>query len=261
MKQDLKVTVVGCGGSTGVPDIFGDWGDCDPNNPKNHRTRNALYVEKGETNFLVDCGPDVRMQMGSLPNPPQTLTGLLLTHIHPDHTCGFYEMRSYAKNSPEGILNIYSHERCLQEMETAYPFMFFEKPHYPRAIIPNIIKEGRYEIGDITLDVIEMDHGNCKTLGYIFDEKIAYCTDVKIIADKDLEFMKSLNLDVFIIECTDYKEMHFHTHFDLALSWIDKIGAKMNYLTDLRRHMDYDDLNAKTPKNIEPAYDGLQIVL
>lgn len=251
----LKVTILGCGGSRGVPRIGNDWGNCDPSNPKNRRTRNAIFVEKDGFKVLVDCGPDVSQQITSL----KTVTYLdaaLITHIHPDHTVGLFELQGLIPPD-KPMLPIYSSQECINGLKTAYPYMFVEKNGYPMCFDTHTIEEGPLDLGPIDIEVIPMDHGNCKTLGFIFDKKIAYCTDVIDMPDKWFERLKELQLDYFIIECTGYNPMAFHLHYDKAVEWAKRIGAKKTYLTDLRQHTDYDVLLEKCPDGIEPAYDGL----
>lgn len=258
MTEALKVTVLGCGGSMGVPQIGNYWGACNPDNPKNRRRRNALYVEKGETKILVDCGPDIHEQLNNLPTPPMDITGALITHEHPDHCVGLYELGVFSRRK-RGTTDIYTHEECAQRLDRSYPYLFMSKPHYPQQLKANIIKEGRFEIDGITIDAFPMDHGITTTYGFIFDEAVAYCTDVIEIPEFWLNRMRDMNLHTFITECTSFEPGPTHAHLDLAIEWRNYIQPKMTYLTDLRCHMDYDALLRVCPNNVEPAYDGLEI--
>ena len=61
--HNLKITILGCGDSAGVPRIGGDWGNCDPANPKNRRTRPSIMVQSNTTTIVVDTGPDFGLQL------------------------------------------------------------------------------------------------------------------------------------------------------------------------------------------------------
>lgn len=257
MSKELKVTVLGCGGSRGVPTIGNNWGVCDPNNPKNRRTCNAIFVEKGDTKILVDCGPDVRQQINSL-GAFTHLDAALITHLHPDHTVCLFELETLAKRMKRK-LDIMTSKECFDYLKKAFFYLFEENGNYPNQFDEIIIGKGAFKVKDIHIDVIEMDHGNCTTLGFIFDRKVAYCTDIFEIGADNISLMREMKLDALIIECTDMHEMPNHAHFDKTMKWIKEIEPKKAYLTDIRQHFDYDALNAMTPDNVEPCYDGLII--
>lgn len=249
---------MGCGGSMGVPQIGNYWGSCDPSNPKNRRMRNSLFVEKGDTRILVDCGPDIHQQLNLLPEAPMDIAGALITHSHPDHCVGLFELGIFSRRK-KGQTDIYTYEKCAKDLERAFPYLFMSKPHYPQQIKANIIEEGRFELDGITIDAFPMDHGITTTYGFIFDESVAYCTDVIEIPQLWLDKMRDMELDTFITECTSYEPGPTHAHLDLALEWSDHIKPKKTYLTDLRAHTDYTELLNKCPDAVEPAYDGLVI--
>lgn len=257
MSNELKVTILGCGGSRGVPTIGNNWGVCDPTNPKNKRLCNSIFVQKGNTKILVDCGPDVRQQVNSLGEFTH-LDALLITHFHPDHTVSLFEVETLGKKMKRR-LDVMTSKDCFDYLKSAYYFLFTESDSYPNQFNEIVIQQGSFNIGEIEVDVIEMDHGNCMTLGFVFDKKVAYCTDVVEIGEKNIEFLCDLNLEAFIVECTDMHPMKFHAHYDKTMKWIDDVKPKKAYLTDIRQHFDYDKLNAMTPDHVEPCYDGLII--
>tara|TARA_Y100001934_G_C12257889_1_gene728453 strand:- start:79 stop:864 length:786 start_codon:yes stop_codon:yes gene_type:complete len=256
-QEKLKVTVTGSGGSRGVPRIGNDWGVCDPSNPKNRRTANALFVEKGDARIIVDCGPDVRQQVNSLGRTIKTISGILLTHIHPDHTCGLYETQAFLQTGSK--IPLYTSGECYDYLKQAYPFFFKEAPGYPPAFDVTTIEEGGFEMNGVDIQAVPMDHGNCKTLGFVFDEKVAYLTDTISMPDEWFDKLASMNLEALVIECTGYEPMSCHLHYDKSIEWARRIEAKKTYLTDLRPNSDYEVLKARCPETIEPAYDGLVI--
>ena len=96
----MRVTILGCGGSDGVPmlggpDGRGDWGACDPANPKNRRTRASIHVEVGDVALLIDTAPDLRSQL--LASGIAKVSHVAFTHDHADHTHGVNELRRLAR--------------------------------------------------------------------------------------------------------------------------------------------------------------------
>jgi len=256
--NQLKVTVLGCGGAEGVPTLGKDWGKCDPDNPKNFRMRNSLLVQKGSTNILIDCGPDLKHQINRLDEEVRHFDAVLVTHYHPDHISGIFELRTVARYNNNERINLYADEQTLKNLNTGYPYLFVEKhPKYPALFDTHIIDNAVLDIAGIQIESFVMDHGFCDTLGFIIDGKVAYCNDVVNIKEGDLQKMQ--DIEHFIIECTAFHEMPNHTHLDQALDWATQINAKNTYLTDLRKHMDYESLKAILPKNVEPCYDGMVI--
>lgn len=265
-KKDLVVTIAGCGGSGGVPGMGNHWGVCDPENPKNRRTCNSIFIEKGDTYLLVDTGPDVRTHINAISTkkeaqglePIRHLDAVFITHIHPDHHVGLYMLRSYLYFMSKAV-KLITHSETEKELKTAYPYLFRSAKDYPCVFDHELVEEGSMKIRGIDVEIFMMDHGNCKTHGYIFDKKVAYCTDVIHIPEMWLNKMRDYKMDAFIVEMTDYKEIPFHSHLEKSLAWAEHVDAKNTYFTDLRKNSDYDTLNGITPDNVHPAYDGLEI--
>ena len=101
----LRFTILGCGSSGGVPRLGppgGDWGQCDPTNPKNRRRRCSLLVERetsdGTTRVLIDTTPDMRDQL--LDAGIGTLDAVIYTHSHADHVHGLDDLRQIIGQAP-----------------------------------------------------------------------------------------------------------------------------------------------------------------
>ncbi len=255
----MKVTILGCGGSTGIPIVGKGWGACDPENPKNRRLRPSILVENGSTTVLVDTSPDLRQQL--LNARVSRLDAVLYTHSHADHLHGIDDLRpiNRAMNAP---LDIYADAATMADIQTRFGYVLEPLAedaayYYKPTLIAHPISPGdRLGIGDIDVDVFEQDHGICKTQGFRFGA-IAYSTDVVNLDAKAFQALEGVK--TWIIG-TLFDHVHpTHAHVDKALDWIRIVKPDHAYLTHLGPDLDYDTFNHKTPDGVSLAYDGLVI--
>jgi len=252
----MKITVLGCGTSVGVPTlgILG-WGKCNPDNPKNRRQRSSVLIQDKGINILIDAGPDVRNQL--LNAKVDKIDAVLITHTHSDHIAGLPELRPFyfadRKNIP-----IYGNFESLNEINSMFDFLFEKKSTSPSYFTPpmtlNEIKDGKINFFNFDLDIFIQHHGNIDTLGFKFNDKFAYSTDVVEMPDKNFQLLK--NLDLWIVEGLRDEPHEAHAHFDLTFQWISRVKPKKSILTHLA-HVDYDYIMSICPKNVYPGYDGM----
>lgn len=262
MPQDVSIncTILGCGTSVGVPALGRiGWGKCDPLEPKNRRQRCALLIQTDTTTILVDAGPDIRNQL--LPHGLEKLDAVLITHTHSDHVAGIDELRTFF--FPDRIeVPVYASAKHADVVETRFPYMFKNMPESPSYFIPplkmNIIApDDRLEIGDVVINVMHQDHGTTHSLGFLFNNKIGYSTDVIDMPDSNFDMLSGV--PHWIVECLRDTPHQSHLHFDKTMEWIDRVKPAHAYLTHLAPEADYQTFLAKCPEGVEPAYDGLQI--
>ncbi len=255
----MKVTILGCGGSGGVPVIGGYWGTCNPHNPKNRRRRVSILVQEGETNLLVDFGPDVREQLMSV--QVTKLDGVLNTHAHADHVHGLDDLRRLYWINNNTPIPLYARAQDMRELERRFdyafkPFNYGVKPEPPFA--QNIIT-GPMQFGDITVTPFEQDHGHITTLGFRFND-FAYSTDVRVMSEENFAVLAGIK--VWVVDCVREEPGHkAHSHLAQTLEWIARVKPERAWLTHMDIHLDYDETLAKCPKGVEPAYDGLEIII
>ena len=255
----MKVTILGCGGSTGIPIVGKGWGKCDPKNPKNRRLRPSILVETQATTVLVDTSPDLRQQL--LNADVDHLDGVLYTHYHADHLHGIDDLRAVnrAMNAP---IDMYANAETLEHIGQRFGYVlepladgadFYYKP----TLTAHRITPGdRIVVGNMDISTFEQDHGICQTIGFRFGA-VAYSTDVVNLDEQ--AFAALAGVRTWIIGTLFDRPHQTHAHVDKALDWISIVKPERAILTHLGPGLDYDTLNARLPNNTEMAYDGLEI--
>jgi len=254
----MKITVLGCGGSGGVPTAGGEWGACDPHEPRNVRLRPSILVEEGGTTLLVDTGPDVRTQLLRAGAPQ--IDAILYTHCHADHTHGFDDIR-YLNVIQQQPMPIYGDATTMDEIELRFAYAFAvrtEGTFYRPAVIPTIVRDAPFQIGALTIQPFVQDHGYSESLGFRFG-KFAYSTDVRKL--DEAAFAALAGIEVWVVDALREEPHPVHSHLAQTLEWIERIKPKQAYLTHMNQTMDYQTIRAKLPHGVEPAYDGLVIEL
>ncbi len=262
----LRITILGCGSSPGVPRIGGDWGNCDPENPKNRRRRASVLIEKfgpdGTTIIVIDTGPDFREQM--LAANVSSADGIVYTHAHADHIHGVDDLRSFVINRRAKV-PIWADIPTSHRLHEAFGYCF-ETP--PGSSYPPILEENRIvpgvpftingDGGPIELLPFEQPHGSIDSLGFRIGN-FAYCSDVSALDERALPHLE--NLDIWIVDALQYREHPSHFSLDQTLGWIEKLKPKRAILTHMHTPLDYDTVSKETPDHVEPAYDGMQIII
>lgn len=265
MTYRRRFTILGCSSSPGVPRITGDWGACDPRNPKNRRTRAAFLVEQiapdgGLTTVVVDTGPDFREQM--IRTGVEAVDAVLYTHAHADHIHGIDDLRGYFHNSGRRI-PIYADRVTMERIREGFAYCL-ETPagsNYPAIVEPRIIEdlERAFVIdgpgGSIAFQPLHQVHGDIRSLGFRIGN-VAYCSDV---SDFPAETVAKLEgLDLLIVDALQYRRHPSHLSLEQALAWIERLKPKRAVLTHMHTPLDYDTVMAGTPPHVEPAYDQMR---
>lgn len=267
MSDRLRLIVTGCGSSPGTPRIIGEWGACDPANPKNRRRRAAAVVERisssGDvTRVAIDTGPDFREQM--LDAGAVRLDGVVYTHAHADHIHGIDDLRGYFLAQHQRI-DIFADAPTLARLEQGFDYCFKTPPgsSYPPIVNPHLIlHDTPFEIagpgGPIRFEPLPQFHGDMLSLGFRIGG-IAYCPDVSGFPDETVARLG--DLDVLVIDALQYKPHPSHLSLAQALDWIDRLKPRRAVLTHMHLPLDYATVMTETPDHVEPAYDGLVIEL
>ncbi|MFL6764878.1 MAG: MBL fold metallo-hydrolase [Sphingomicrobium sp.] len=251
----MKVRILGCGTSTGVPKIGNEWGACDPDEPRNTRLRTSILVESAGEHVLVDCGPDLRQQL--LAAEVARLDGVIVTHAHGDHCHGIDELRPVAQ-AIGGPVPLYARADVLDELKLRFAYAFEQSDFYrpiaeAREISDDLI------FGNCRVRFVDQPHGGPTSLGLRFDEggySVGYAIDFSALSDEMMDLYR--NVDVWIADCLTRSPHPTHMHLDGVLSAAKDLGVGHLYLVHMGNSLDYRSLAAEMPDWAAPAYDGLE---
>ena len=254
----MKVRILGCGTSSGVPRIGNDWGDCDPAHPRNRRTRSSILIESGGQHLLVDCGPDMREQF--LAAGTADLAGVIVTHDHADHCHGIDDLRQIAQHIRAPV-PLHARPETLQRLAKRFAYAFEGTPLYPPVIDPIPLGD-TLTLGSATLTFTDQPHGGITSLGIRVEEggaALGYAIDFHDMTND----MRSLyaGVDVWICDCLRRKPHPTHAHLESVLGWAREMKVGQLLLTHLDKSMDYATLVAELPDWAAPAHDGQEIML
>ena len=250
----MKVTVLGCGTSGGVPRIGNVWGDCDPNEPKNRRSRASVAIESGATRIIIDTSPDFRAQC--LRHDIDRLDAVLYTHEHADHTHGIDDLRGFLILTRRRM-PIYADAYTLSILKKRFDYIFASKDNYP-AIAESHLINGDFAVGDLQVQPFYQEHGAIQSLGFRVGD-FAYSTD--LVGLDEAAFETLAGVDTWLVDALRYKPHPTHAHLDLTLEWIARVKPRRAVLTHMTWDMDYATLKASLPAGVEPAYDGMVLEL
>lgn len=254
----MKVRILGCGTSSGVPRIGNDWGACDPHEPRNRRRRVSILVEHEGTNILVDTGPDLREQL--LDAGVAELDAVLWTHDHADHCHGIDDLRQvfHARGSP---VPGFARRDTLDTLLSRFGYIFDGKGGYPPVALarelPNSLR-----IGPIAISVVDQPHGWITSAGLRFDAagaSIVYSTDVSGLTEEMVDLFAGV--DLWIVDALRRRPHPSHASLPEALDWIARVQPKRAILTHMDQSMDYRQLLKELPPGVEPGYDGQEVRL
>ena len=262
MNSRLTAKILGCGSSAGVPRIGGDWGDCDPSNPKNRRSRCSLLLERtgpgGTTRALIDTTPDLRSQL--LASGTGVLDGVAYTHPHADHIHGIDDLRTVVQNR-RAHLPVWADPATAELLTTRFAYVFVQPAGslYPSILDLNPI-DGPFTVdgagGPIDLRPFRVQHGRIEALGFRVDD-FAYLPDVSGIPDATWPMLEGL--DILVLDALRRQPHPTHAHLAQSLEWIGRVSPRLGVLTNMHNDLDYAALAAELPDHVIPAYDGLEL--
>ncbi|WP_421728882.1 MBL fold metallo-hydrolase [Brevundimonas sp.] len=261
----LEIVILGSGSSGGVPRGDGDWGDCDPTEPRNRRTRCSMLARRrgrdGQTTVLIDTSPDLREQM--LAARVTDLDGVLYTHDHADQTHGIDDLRVFALRRRQRIpawMDTATHAA----LTARFPYIFESVHGYSaiveaRAIPPHgepwsVVGLG----GPVPVTTFDQAHGPIRSVGYRLGD-VSYSSDVSGLDEAAIEAVSGSRL--WIVDALRWTPHPTHANVDQALEWIAQAGVERAVLTNLHIDLDYNALSSSLPDNVEVGYDGWSTVL
>jgi phosphoribosyl 1,2-cyclic phosphate phosphodiesterase len=254
----MKVRILGCGTSSGVPRVGNDWGECDPGEPRNRRLRVSILVEQGEDRVLVDTGPDLREQL--LAAHVRDVDAVIWTHDHADHCHGIDDLRQlfHARGAPVAG---YARPQTIEVLRARFGYAFHGNDGYPP--VATVERLGAaLQVGAIRIRTVDQPHGNISSVGLRFDGargSIGYSTDVNVLTEEMVALFKGV--DVWIVDALRRRPHPSHASLSEALDWIATVKPRHAILTHMDQSMDYRQLLSELPAGVEPGYDGQEVAL
>lgn len=258
----MKLIVLGCGTSTGVPRLAGeaglDWGDCDPDEPKNRRSRVSIVVENNDGGrILVDTSPDLRSQL--IACEITRVDAVFWTHDHADHCHGIDDLRAlrFGRNGP---LPGFAAEETVQRLRHRFSYAFAGQFGYPTFVTIENLDNLRMCVG-FSVGYCQMPHGPVQTTAFRFEsggKAVCYATDFSEITPQMVELFSGS--DILVVDCLR-RELHpTHANLAMALDLAEAAGAGRTVLTHLDKSLDYSALSAEIPDDVLVGFDGLELV-
>lgn len=259
-----RFTILGCGSSGGVPRIGGQWGACDPANPRNRRRRCSMLVERdgpgGTTRVLIDASPDLREQL--LDAGVGALDGVVFTHSHADHCHGLDDLRMVVINMRQRI-RVWADDATADDIVSRFRYAF-ETPEgssYPPILEMNRLR-GPITVagagGGIRLDPFTVHHGDIDALGFRIGG-LVYLPDAGRMTDE--AWRAVADLDIWVVDALRRDPHPSHAHLERTLDWIARANPARAILTNMHNDLDYDTVRAETPDHVEPAHDMMVLTL
>ena len=261
---EITLRILGCGSSGGVPRLGGLWGDCDPRDARNRRTRCSLLVTRagpeGTTRVLIDTSPDLRQQL--LDAGVGELDAVLYTHSHADHVHGLDDLRMIVFNMRRQ-LDVWADGDTGQQLLSRFGYAFVQPDGSPYPPICNLHTiDGDVTIdgagGPITFTPFAVEHGTIEALGFRIGNA-AYLPDVAHIPDAVWPLLEGL--DLWILDALRRDPHPTHAHLAKSLEWIAQAAPSRAVLTNMHIDLDWATVAAETPANVTPAHDGMTLTL
>jgi len=251
--------MLGSGTSGGVPRIGGDWGACDPDEPRNRRSRVSVVIEGDDgARILVDTSPDLRQQL--LDNDIGALDAVIWTHDHADHSHGIDDLRPLFHRNRKPVPG-FAGAATLASLRRRFGYVFAGNDGYPPIVADRTLESGM-TIAGITVGAVEQPHGPVHSTGLRFDRhgrSLVYATDFSAVTDDMVKLYQGC--DLLITDCLREAPHPTHAHLAMALELAARTNARRTVLTHMDKSLDYRALAARLPAGIEPGYDGMTMVL
>ena len=256
----MQVTILGCGGSAGVPhlggqDGRGDWGACDPDEPRNRRTRSSIVIETLGGRILVDTGPDLRAQLLACAVP--RVDAVVFTHAHADHVTGLDDVRLLNRITGRPM-PAFATRTTVDELARRFDYAFrpWTPPYFYRPVLDvSVVEPGQdLVVCGTVVRTFDQDHHVMRTLGLRVG-RFAYSTDV--VRLDEAAFAALAGVDTWLVGCFQRQPHSTHADVALVLAWRKRLGVRRTILTHMGNDMDWAWMRANLPPDVQAAQDGM----
>ena len=251
----MKITIMGCGTSTGVPMVGCGCPVCTSDDPRNQRTRASLLICYDDRSVLIDTSTDLRKQ--ALRHQVKRIDAVLFTHSHADHVNGIDDLRGFHFLHRE-IIPCFASRTTLETLQGGFGYIFNEHDGsgYPPLLAAHEIST-TFELFGQSFIPIPLLHGRTTALGYRMGN-FAYLTDCSAIPDSSFELLQGVEL--LVIDGLRWTEHPCHFNIPGAITVARQIRAPRTILTHLTHQIAYSE-ETKLPHGFELAYDGMEFHL
>ena len=255
----MKITFLGTGTSTGVPETGCTCPVCTSRDPRDSRLRTSVLIETNNNRILLDCGPDFRQQM--LREDVRRIDAILLTHGHTDHVAGLDDVRAFNFVDYPTIhrVDIFASAATAQTVLKVYDYAFAQNKYrgVPEIDLHIIDYHTPFEVCGVEVVPVLGKHSRFEVTGYRIGA-LAYLTDFKEIADDEVEKIKGV--EVLVVNALRFTPHDSHFCVDDALRLIERVAPREAYLTHMSHEVGlYDEASSRLPEGVKFAYDGLKI--
>ncbi len=257
---EVKCTILGCGGSMGVPQIGCSCVVCKSDNPKNQRLRASILLQSATTTVLIDASPDLRTF--ALKYDIKKVDGLIITHAHSDHFSGIDDMKPIVHLNGSTPVSTYMLDQTYQQIGSSYNYIFEDTGsdvYRPILERKRVQEFDVLEIGDIKIQLFPQKHGSQMMSLGLRVNNFAYSTDVNGLSDASFKILEGV--ETWVVDCLRYHFAPTHTNYQQTMEWIERVKPKQAILTHMAHEIDFDEMTRIAPKNVTPAYDGMVIVI
>lgn len=256
-----EMIILGTGTSIGVPVVGCECKVCQSSNPRNRRMRSGVLVRAPYGEFVIDAGPELRMQL--VRERAKLIRAAVMTHAHADHIMGMDDLRIFGYRLDDSV-PIFCEEDVEQSIRQTFSYAFSDPETHahkyaaPRLRFERIVEQEPFELLGLKLLPLRMKHGRLSILSYRIGN-VAFCTDVSTMPAASKEHLHGL--DVLVLNALRREPHPTHLHLDAALGLINQLRPKQAWLTHMSHEVDYEDLERELPPHVRPAFDGLRIPL
>lgn len=257
MNNTIECTILGCGGSKGVPEVACGCCVCSSYDQRDKRTRSSIYLKSEKTSILVDTSPDLHQQL--ILHRINSVDYILYTHAHFDHIAGVDDIKPIIKlHQKEHIVSYMSGstgDMILSRLSYAFDN---NNRGYKPFLLPKIFGDDElFSAGDVKIQPFPQNHGQISSSGFRFGD-LAYSTDVHCIDDKHLCLLDGIK--IWIVGCLRYFYVQTHFNVEMVIKYAERLKPEQIILTHMGHHLGYNELCDLLPHNIRPAYDGMKMV-
>lgn len=256
----MKITILGTGTSTGVPQIGCRCVVCTSNDPRDRRLRCSSLIEADDPTapdcvrrILIDCGPDFREQM--LRTDFRRLDAIFITHEHYDHVGGLDDLRPF---SIFGDVVVYAEALTAEHLRQRIPYCFTPKerryPGVPSIDLEEIQPHVPLKVGNVEVLPLRVMHGKLPILGFRIGD-FAYITDMKTMPDTDVRLLRGVRK--MIVNGLRHEQHPTHQTIEDAVNFIERLGRPESWLIHMSHHIRLHAVEEQDlPPHIHLACDG-----